>query len=91
MKSEMLRGKKVGLSALLGALLLTGCESDQKQALLYGAWCKTHECKQLSQAEWQALRQEHLLPGQPADTSGDAVMAGVIAGSIAGSSSSGRR
>ena len=84
-------GRAVALSALLGALLLAGCESAEKQALLYRAWCKTHECKQLSQAEWQALREEHLLPGQPPDTTGDAVLAGTIAGSIAASSLVGQK
>lgn len=84
-------GRAVVLSALFGAVLLAGCESDEKRALLYGAWCKTNDCGELTQKEWQALREQYLLPGQCRDTSSDALMAGVVAGSIAAGSASGRR
>ena len=90
--------KLARVAALIGgASVLTvglgGCESDAEKAMLYGAWCKTQQCNNLSMDEWQALRKNHLLPGQPPpdDSASNAVMAGVIAGSIAGSSSGGRR
>jgi len=73
--------------ALICALALTACESIEEQALVYHAWCKTHECKDLTQAEFQALRENHLLPGQPPpdDSSANAAIAGVMAGAVAGS------
>jgi len=78
-------------SLMIALAALSGCESPEEQTTLYNAWCKVHECNGLSQAEWQALRSEVLLPGQTRDTSTDALAAGLIAGSVAGSVSSSRK
>jgi hypothetical protein len=76
--------------ALIGASLLTtvlaGCgEKPEKTAMLYGAWMKTHPGHEITPAEWQALREEYMLPGQtrPNTDSGDIAL-GVAAGTAMG-------
>lgn len=75
------------LSVLVLATLLNACSSEtpEEQQQLYTAWCKVRTCENLSLSEWQLLRKNYMLPGQaPKNASTeDAVLAGVVAGSIA--------
>ena len=72
--------------------LILGCgESSEREAMLYNAWIKAHPKYNISQEEWQGLREEYLLPGQsiPCDDSGDVAigaMMGLTSGMAAGSS-----
>lgn len=74
------------------ALVLAGCSDPRHDAMVFSAWCKLHQCGDLTVAEWKALKSEELLPGQcPADDTDDyiAVTAGAAAGMAAGAA--GRR
>lgn len=86
------------LLALIGVVVLAGVglglaahESPGEVAALYGAWCRANPQVQISQSDWELLRDKELLPGQvPSSSSGSASMAaGVAVGIAAGSA--GRR
>lgn len=81
----------IGASML--AAMLAGCgEKPEKTAMLYSAWMKTHPGHQITQLEWQALRDEYMLPGQTLpNTDSEDIAIGVAAGTAMGMSAGGGR
>lgn len=81
------------------AFLVSGCfdETPQEQKALYNAWVKAYACSSanLTQSEWQLLRDSYLLPGQEAHEAkvaaqNAAAMSGLAVGMSAGVAASKR-
>jgi uncharacterized protein YcfL len=79
--------RKIFLIAVI-ALLMAGCgDSDERKTLLFNAWMKTHPGFNISQEEWQALRERKMLPGQANSTDNNVALGaalGVAAGMAIG-------
>lgn len=75
------------LQAVLALALcwtLAGCESRQEQEKLYHAWCKLYNRTDITLDEWQALRENYMLPGGEAKRAADnAAIAAGAAGAAA--------
>jgi hypothetical protein len=82
-------GLVILLTIIGGLLRWDSYESPEKTEMLYRSWMKGNPGTELSQAEWQALRQAELLPGQTVD--GKARTAAAVATGLAIGSAAGRR
>ncbi len=90
MKTETIPAKSLlAALALAACWTLSGCESRQEQRALYDAWCKLYGRTDITLAEWQALRENYMLPGGDVKRAADmATAAAVSAGVAAGMSAS---
>ena len=80
----------LAISAVVGLLVTASIalhETPEQQYQLYNTWMKIHPNIELTQEEWQALRREHLLPGQAPKDDADLAL-GIAVGTAVGTAAS---